>query len=168
MSDTTAEVTATVTESNEPTQTQAEEQKPTETVDFWRQKAREQEKRAKENKAAADELSQLKEQQKTAEQKAAEREAAATQRAEEAEARALRREVALDPTGDGKSHPLSKEDAALLDDLSDEDAMRRFAARLAKDASKKPSTIAPNEGKTPSSTQSDDRREFVRRLTGRD
>jgi hypothetical protein len=47
--------------------------KPTETVEFWKSKAREQEKRAKENAAAAKELADLKESQKTELQKAVER-----------------------------------------------------------------------------------------------
>ncbi|WP_156749430.1 helicase [Mycobacterium sp. E1747] len=47
--------------------------KPTETVEFWKSKAREQEKRAKENAAAAKELADLKESQKTELQKAIER-----------------------------------------------------------------------------------------------
>lgn len=43
--------------------------KPTETVEFWKAKAREQEKRAKENAAAAKELADFKESQKTETQK---------------------------------------------------------------------------------------------------
>lgn len=43
--------------------------KPVETVDFWKAKAREQEKRAKENAAAAKELADFKESQKTETQK---------------------------------------------------------------------------------------------------
>jgi len=44
--------------------------KPTETVEFWKQKAREQEKRAKDNATAAQRLAELEDAQKTAEQKA--------------------------------------------------------------------------------------------------
>ena len=65
-----------------------------ETVEFWRTKAREQEKRAKENAQAARRLSEIEEASKTAEQKAAERLAEAEQRAAEIEARATRAEVA--------------------------------------------------------------------------
>lgn len=128
----------------------------------WKAEARKWETRAKENKAAAERLSQIEDEQKSAEQKAAEREAAATKRAEEAEARALRREVALDPTGDGKSGPLSKEDAALLDDITDEAAMRKFAARLASPGA---GAVSPREGKTPT-TPPDSRREFAKSLFG--
>lgn len=129
----------------------------------WKAEARKWQARAKENKTAADELGQLKEAQKTAEQKAADREAAATKRAEEAEAKALRREIALDPTGDGKSSALSATDAALLDDLTDEDAMRRLARRLA--ASKTKSNSVPREGSNPAAG-TDDARETVRGLFG--
>jgi len=47
--------------------------KPTETVEFWKSKAREQEKRAKDNATAAKKLSDLEESQKTELQKAIER-----------------------------------------------------------------------------------------------
>ena len=60
----------------------------------WKAKAREWEKRAKENKASADKLAELEEAQKSAEQRAAEREAAAERRAAEAEAKAARADVA--------------------------------------------------------------------------
>lgn len=128
----------------------------------WKAKAREWEKRAKDNKSAADELAQLREQQKTAEQKAADREKAAIERAAIAEAKAVRREVALD-------FGLSKDDASLLDDLTDEDAMKRLAKRLAdRDTKDKRKTNrVPGEG-TQTPPPSDDRREFIRRLTGRE
>jgi hypothetical protein len=56
---------------------QQEAQKPTETVEFWKSKAREQEKRAKENAKAAERLSELEESQKTELQKAIDRAEAA-------------------------------------------------------------------------------------------
>lgn len=102
---------------------------------------------------------------KTDAEKNAERLAEVEKRAAEAEARVLRREVALDPTGDGKSSPLSKADAALLDAITDEKAMKALAARLASESDKKRNHV-PREGNNPTTT-SDDRREFVRRLTGR-
>lgn len=52
-------------------------QKPTETVEFWKTKAREQEKRAKENASAAKRLTELEESQKSELQKAVERAEAA-------------------------------------------------------------------------------------------
>lgn len=124
--------------------------------------SRKWEQRAKENKAAADELAAIKESQKSESERTAERLAAAEQRAAEAEARALRREIALDPLGDGK-HVLSPKDAALLDAITDEDAMRAFAARLATPAVQNGNT-APLEGDPPKQQPSDDRYEFVRNL----
>lgn len=104
-------------------------------------------------------LDQLEESQKSTEEKAAEREAAAEKRAAEAEARAVRRETALE-------FRLSKDDAKLLDAVSDEDAMRALAQRLADDK-RKPSNHVPAEG-TNETPPADERRAFVRRLTGRE
>jgi hypothetical protein len=70
--------------------------KPTETVDFWKSKAREQEKRAKDNAKAAERLAEIEEATKSESQKAADKIAAETQRANEAEARLLRYEVAAE------------------------------------------------------------------------
>lgn len=64
---------------------ESEAPKPTETVDFWKQKAREQEKRAKENAKAAERLAALEESQKTESQKLAERAEAAERSAQEAQ-----------------------------------------------------------------------------------
>lgn len=128
----------------------------------WKAEAKKWEQRSKANATAAKKLEQFEEAQKSAEQKAAERESAANQRAAEAEARAARREVALD-------FKLSKDDAALLDAVADEDAMRVLAKRLAKAAEdeRKPANYVPNEGTNPT-PPSDDRRAFVRKLTGRE
>lgn len=155
----TAEAAATEPEAT----TETTESKPTETVDFWKQKAREQEKRAKDNASAAQRLAELEDAQKSESDKAAERLSLAEQRATEAEAKALRREVALE-------HKLSKDDADLLDALTDEDAMRRFAERLANASEDKRKThVVPGEGKTPPIAPGDaDRRAFVRQLTGRE
>lgn len=60
----------------------------------WKAKAREWERRAKENKAAADKLAELEESQKTEQQKLAERLADAERKAAEAELKAARAEVA--------------------------------------------------------------------------
>lgn len=74
-----------------------------------------------------------------------------------AEARAARRDVALE-------HRLSKEDAALLDAITDEKAMRSLAARLAGEADKKQNHV-PNEGNNPK-PGADPKRDFLRGLTG--
>lgn len=60
--------------------------KPAETVDFWRTKAREQEKRAKENAAKAAEFDKVTEAQKSEQQKLIERAEAAENRAAQLEA----------------------------------------------------------------------------------
>ena len=116
----------------------------------------------KELKAKAARLAEIEDAQKSAEQKSAEREAAAEKRAADAEARAIRREVALD-------FKLSKDDAALLDTVGDEDAMRALAKRLAVAAEDKrtPNNYVPTEG-TAQTPPDDDRLAFVRRLTGRE
>ena len=100
----------------------------------WKAEARKWEQRAKENKAAADAAS------KTAEQTVADRLAAVEKRAAEAEARVLRREIALE-------HKLTKDDAALLDTITDENAMKALAQRLASAAgSDTKHNIVPREG----------------------
>lgn len=76
MSEQATETTETVEATTEQQQATTE-QKPTETVDFWKEKAREQEKRAKANADAAKRLSEIEESQKTEQQKAAERLSAA-------------------------------------------------------------------------------------------
>lgn len=152
----TAEATA--TESEATTEQQAE-QKPTETVEFWKAKAREQEKRAKENADAAKRLGEIEEAQKSEAEKASERTAQAEKRAAEAEARVLRRDVAIE-------HKLSQDDAALLDSLTDEDAMRRLAERLAtaSEDKRKKNNVSPREGTNPSSSDGGLDRDFVRQL----
>ncbi len=81
---------ASITDTTEPTT----DPSPTEKVEFWRSKAREQEKRAKENADAAKRLAEIEAVQKTEEQRAAERVAAAEQRAVELEFRANAAEAA--------------------------------------------------------------------------
>ncbi len=85
---------ATATGSGE--EQQPTEAKPTETVEFWKQKAREQEKRAKENAAAASRLAEYEDRDKTEAQRLAERAEAAEKRAAEVEGRALRLEIAAE------------------------------------------------------------------------
>ncbi|MFF4779417.1 hypothetical protein ACFY05_42040 [Microtetraspora fusca] len=129
---------------------QAPETTPAEEID-WKAKAREWEKRAKENKTAADKLAEIEEANKTEAQKLTERATKAEERATEAEARALRREVALE-------HRLGKDDAALLDAITDEDAMRRLAERLAQQQKAAETTVGayvPGMGKSPAAPNLD-------------
>lgn len=71
------------TENNESSEQQ--NPKSTETVEFWKAKARENEKRAKENASAATKLAAIEESQKSEQQKLIERAEAAEKRAEAAE-----------------------------------------------------------------------------------
>lgn len=144
-------------------ETSTEEPKKAE-VD-WKAEARKWERRAKENAAAAKRLAEIEETQKTEADLFAERLAKAEAAAREAEARALRRDIALE-------HKLSKDDAALLDAVSDEDAMRRLAARLAEQAAERGNHISTNgayvpaEGKTPPALNSDQLEQSLRKALG--
>jgi hypothetical protein len=89
MSDTATEATETVVEEQPDGQA---EQKPAD-VD-WKAKAREWERRAKQNSDAAKRLAEIEDSQKTEAQKQAEAFAAAQERAAQAELRAMRLEVA--------------------------------------------------------------------------
>jgi hypothetical protein len=94
MSEATQETQAAATETSEQdAQTQT---KPTETVEFWKQKAREQETRAKANATAAQRLEEIENANKTETQRAADALTAAEKRAQDAEGRALRLEVATE------------------------------------------------------------------------
>lgn len=136
-----------------------EQTNPTDTVEFWKQKAREQEKRAKANADAAKRLSEIEEAQKSEAEKAADRIAKAEQAAAEAEARVLRRDIALE-------FRLERSDADLLDNLADEDSMRKLAARLSEqtEARKRQGNHAPREGVHTPDPPEDEMRAFTRAL----
>jgi len=93
MSEDTTDAQAAATETDEQ---DAPKLKPTETVEFWKQKAREQEARAKANAEAATKLQQFEDRDKTEAQRLTERAEAAERRAAEIESRALRLEVAAE------------------------------------------------------------------------
>lgn len=124
MSESTTEVQADVEQPQEGTQDKPAETFDAEYVAKLRKEAAEYRTKAKANADAAKRLAEIEDAQKTADQRAAEREAAAEKRIAEAEARAARRDIAIE-------HRLTPDDAALLDDLTDEEAMQRLAARLA-------------------------------------
>jgi hypothetical protein len=126
----------------------------------WKAEARKWEDRAKENKSAADELAAIKDAQKSEAEKVADRVAKAEERAVAAEARALRREVALE-------FKLTTEDAALLDTVNDEKAMRQLAERLAAAVSdRKNKNVVPSEGRTTPPPIEDEMRAFARSVFG--
>lgn len=149
------ETTETTTETTETTQS-----KPTETVEFWRDKAREQEKRAKSNAEAAKRLAEIEDAQKSETQKASEALAKAEERASAAEKRASALAIATE-------HKLDKDDAETIALLPDEDSMRRVAQRLAGQAAeqKKQGPRVPKEGATTKAPAADER-DFVRNLFG--
>jgi hypothetical protein len=94
VSEQTPEVPATDASVEQPNAPQAEQPKPTETVDFWKQKAREQEQRAKSNADKAREYDAFQESQKTEQQRIADRAAAAERERDEARAEGLRYKAA--------------------------------------------------------------------------
>ena len=162
MSEQTAEATN-ETEYEVTNEEATEQSKPTETVDFWKQKAREQEKRAKENAEAAKRLEALEEAQKSEAEKSADRLSKAEATATEASSRADRAEVALE-----KGLTLSQA-KRLVGNTREE--LLADADELLKDIGKQQSqgNRAPREGQTSKPQSGDeDRRAFVRQLTGRD
>lgn len=84
------------TEPHGSTEPPKQDPKPTETVEFWKQKAREQESRAKSNAEAAKKLADIEEAQKTETQRLTDRAEKAEFRAEEAEQKLLRLEVGIE------------------------------------------------------------------------
>ena len=137
MSEQTAEATATGTEAA----AEQTETKSTETVEFWKQKAREQEKRAKENATAATRLAEIEESQKSEAQKSADRIKTLETEAADARREALRFKVA-------SKHGIDSEMADLLLTGADEDAMTKQAEAIKQqsDTRKKQGNRVPTEG----------------------
>ena len=143
------------------TEATAQEAADGDTTD-WKSKSREWERRAKDNKAAADELATLKDSQKTAEQRFIARVPEMEERASEAESRALRADIA-------STYGISKEDRDLFLTGSDEAALTAQAKRLADRVAdqKKNGNRAPREGDTTTGADKNkDMREFTRDLFG--
>lgn len=115
------------------------EVKPTETVDFWKAKAREQEKRAKDNAAAAKRLAELEDAQKSDAEKVADRIAAA-----EAEAAAVPGKVAEALRAHLiEIHQISDEDAELFLTGTDPALLRKQVARLVQQQQQAPASRTP-------------------------
>lgn len=161
MSETTTEATATETEA-----TATEQQpKPTETVDFWKQKAREQEKRAKENADAARRLSEIEESQKSEAEKVADRIAKAEAEASTVPAKvaaALREHLV-------KLHEIDAEKADLFLTATDPELLLRQVNGLVAESgkTKRTNNVVPREGANPISGD-DPMREFARNLFAAD
>jgi hypothetical protein len=147
----------TETEPQEPTP----EPKPTETVDFWKAKAREQEKRAKDNADAARRLAEIEEANKTETQKAADRLAAAEREAATARQEALRLRVAA-------RFQISDEDADLFLTGADEPTLTKQAERLAgrEQERRKNGNHVPREGYQPPPAGDSEGRQTARALFG--
>lgn len=79
---------------NPETPAATEQPKPTETVEFWKQKAREQESRAKSNAEAATRLAEIEDAQKSEQQKILDRQSAIERERDEAKADGLRYKAA--------------------------------------------------------------------------
>lgn len=136
-------------------ETEAKKPESTETVEHWKAIAREQEKRAKANVAAAKRLAEIEEANKTAEEKAAERIAAAEQRAQELELKATRGEIS-GATGVPVEILAGPEDATA-------EAIQAYAEKLVAwrgntAAPERPpfGVHVPNEGKTPPNVSLDE------------
>lgn len=140
--DTTAETATETAEQPEATP------KPTETVEFWKQKAREQEKKAKENAAARLELDELRKSQLSNEEKLAAELGEAAKRAAQAEAEAMRWRIAA-------RHGISDEDAELFLTGTDEETLAKQAERF-QELAVKPSkgTHVPGVGNQPNTPPS--------------
>lgn len=161
MSETTAEVTATVTP--ESTESTTEQQpKPTETVDFWKTKAREQEKRAKDNADAAKRLADIEESQKSETQKVADRIAKAESEVASVPSKvadALRSHLV-------DLHKIDADDAELFLTANDPELLLKQVSRLVGQKDKKTNHV-PREGNNPPAS-ADDARETARALFGSD
>lgn len=162
---TTTEATATA--ATEETPTPSEEQpKPTETVDFWKQKAREQEKRAKDNADAAKRLAEIEDAQKSEAEKTADRIAKA-----DAEVASVPSKVAAElRTHLVALHEIDEDDAELFLTATEPELLLKQVTRLVGQSGKrkKNGNVVPNEGKTTPTPAADAKREFLREITGGD
>ncbi len=141
----------------------AEGAKPTETVDFWKTKAREQESRAKANAAAAKELGELKDAQKTQAEKDADK------------IKAAEAEVASVPAKVAEAlkvhliarHKIDAEDAELFLTATEPELLIKQVDRLLgqSDKSKRKNRV-PGEGANTKAETNSGLREFARDLFG--
>lgn len=151
------------TETAEATETETDaDQKPTETVEFWKQKAREQEKRAKDNATAAKRLAELEEANKSEAEKAADRIAKA-----EAEAATVPSKVAdALKTHLVALHGIDEEDAELFLTATEPELLLKQVTRLLGQSDKRKKNHVPREGATPPQPGQSEEAAFVRDLFG--
>lgn len=135
------------------------ETKPTETVEFWKSKAREQEKRAKANADAATKLAEFEESQKTETQRLTDQLAAEKAQRETVEKQAMRYRVAA-------SKGVS---ADLVDRLQGdtEEELSADADKLLELVGTKNGPRVSREGAQNSGPKADEMREFTRNLFGK-
>jgi predicted phage tail protein len=164
MSEQTPEAAATETAGN----TEQEQPDKTETVDFWKQKAREQEKRAKDNATAAKRLAEIEDAQKTEAEKTADRVAKA-----DAEVASVPAKVAdALKTHLVALHKIESEDAELFLTASEPDLLLKQVGRLLarsdeqSAAQRKNGNHVPREGNNPKPGD-DPMRGFTRELFAR-
>lgn len=119
-------------------------QNATETVEHWKEKARLQEKRAKENAAAAKRLAEIEEAQKSEAEKTADRIAKA-----EAEAASVPAKVALALKEHLVAiHKIDSEDAELFLTAAEPELLLKQVARFVGQSDKSKSNHVPSEGRT--------------------
>jgi hypothetical protein len=148
--------------------TPAEQPKPTETVDFWKQKAREQETRAKSNADAARRLAEIEDAQKTEQQRLADRQAQIERERDEARAEGLRYKAAathgigedyFDLLGSGDEETIAGR-AERVGSLLRENASMKAELEALRAGKPAPTTARPVEhlkpGATPENTQTQD------------
>jgi hypothetical protein len=140
-----------------------EQTKPTETVEFWKAKAREQEKRAKENAAKAAEFDKVTDAQKSEQQRLIERAEAA-----ENEAKALRAaneiaswktQITSDPKYAGVSADVLR--GSTFEELEDHAA----SVKALLPEPRKPGSV-PGEGRTVTTGTGDPAQQFAELLRG--
>jgi hypothetical protein len=142
-------------------ETEPQQPKPTETVEFWKQKAREQEKRAKDNADAAKRLAEIEDAQKSEAERTADRIAKA-----EAEVASMPAKVAEALRGHLVAlHEIEPDDAELFLTATDPDLLLKQVSRLLarSDERKKNGNRVPREGSTTPPVDSEDAR-FAREL----
>ena len=159
MSDSTSTAAQDVPAQDGPDAT-TEQQSQADQID-WVAEARKWEKRAKENKSAAEKLAELEQAQMTEAEKAEARIRAAEDQVAELKAANDRKDVAL-------QYGLSADDAELLEGMTDADAMRRLADRLARQAREDaaPRTPRPNPAQREGDTPAEDKDALARAFFG--
>jgi hypothetical protein len=133
------DVTDSSTAGNRPTPDTSAEPKPTETVDFWKRKAREQEDRAKANAEAAKRLKEIEDRDLSELQKAQRDREEALARLQEVEREAIRNRVAL-------AKGLPAEIAATLNGSNEEELAAHADRLIAWRGNQPPPTPRPDLG----------------------